>query len=395
MNDPSLPLSGLRVFDLSQGIAGPYGSMMLAAQGADVIKVEPPEGDWIRLGRQAIRGHVPAALSVNVGKRSLALDLKQPAARAAAQRVALGCDVVIESFRPGVVERLGLDAATLRALKPDLVYCSINGFGSSGPLSSRPVIDHVAQAYCGWMSLNADAQGVPQRTRNVVLADQVTGLFASQAIASALVRRFRFGEGTRLEVTLAGAMAAFLAPRIVSHVLSEGRATQVEFTVPTGDYATADGLLVLAVRTPADVQQLCRLAGCESLLGDPRFATPAARAQHGEAMRQALAGPLMARSALDWEALLAGQGVLACAVRDIGGFLASQASDGLALVEGGVMPGFGALPLVRIPGAPAWSGRSRAPHPPAVGEHSREILLEAGLSEPEVGAVLGHAAAPA
>jgi crotonobetainyl-CoA:carnitine CoA-transferase CaiB-like acyl-CoA transferase len=388
MNDRALPLAGLRVFDLSQGIAGPYCSMLLAAQGADVIKVEPPEGDWIRLQRQAIRGHVPAGLAVNVGKRSLALDLKHTPARAAAQRIAAGCDVVLESFRPGVVDRLGLGPASLRAQSPTLVYCSINGFGSTGPLSDRPVIDHVAQAYCGWMSLNADAQGVPQRTRNIVLADQVTGVFASQAITSALLGRFRHGEGATLEVTLAGAMAAFLGPRIVSHVLSDGRATQVEFTVPTGDYATADGLLVIAVRTPGDVAQLCALTGCAGLLEDSRFATPAARAQHGEAMRQALAQHLLARSALEWEALLAGQGLLACAVRDIGGFLASQAADGLALVEKGEMPGYGPVPLVKVPGAAAWSGRARSMHPPAVGEHSREILLEAGLAASEIDEVL-------
>lgn len=391
MNDSALPLSGVRVFDLSQGIAGPYGSMLLAAQGADVIKVEPPEGDWIRLGRQAIRGHVPAGLAVNAGKRSLALDLKNPAARAAALRVVERCDVVLESFRPGVAERLGLGAAALRERHPALVYCSINGFGSSGPLSGRPVIDHVAQAYCGWMSLNADAQGVPQRTRNIVLADQVTGLFASQAITSALVRRFRSGEGATLEVTLAGAMAAFLAPRIVSHVLSEGRATQVEFTVPTGDYATAEGLLVIAVRSPADVGQLCTLVGCPGLLDDPRFATPPARAQNGEAMRAALAERFRQRPALEWEALLAGEGVLACAVRDIGGFLASQAADSLALVEEAQMPEFGPVPLVRIPGAGPWTGRERSAHPPAVGEHGREILHEAGLSKLEIeGALAGH-----
>ncbi len=388
MTLPALPLSGLRVFDLSQGIAGPYCSMLLAAQGADVIKVEPPQGDWIRLQRQAVRGHVPAGLSVNVGKRSLALDLKNAVARAAAQRVAAGCDVVLESFRPGVADRLGLGAAHLRERQPVLVYCSINGFGSSGPLSERPVIDHVAQAYCGWMSLNADAQGVPQRTRNIVLADQVTGLFASQAITGSLVQRFRRGEGATLEVTLAGAMAAFLAPRIVSHVLSEGRATQVEFTVPTGDYATADGLLVIAVRAPEDVARLCTLVECADLLQDARFATPAARAQHGGAERQALAERFLQRTALQWEALLAPEGVLACAVRDIGGFLASQAADGLDLVEQGEMPGFGVVPLVRIPGAPAWNGRARSSHPPAVGEHSREILQEAGLSDGEIEAAL-------
>lgn len=388
MNDNTLALAGVRVFDLSQGIAGPYASMMLAAQGADVIKVEPPEGDWIRLQRQAVRGHVPAGLSVNVGKRSLALDLKRPAARQAALRVAASCDVLIESFRPGVAARLGFGAEPLRGAHPTLVYCSINGFGSTSPLRDRPVIDHVAQAYCGWMALNADAQGVPQRTRNIVLADEITGLFAAHAITSALVGRFRTGAGRVLEITLAGAMAAFLAPRIVSHVLSEGRATQVEFTVPTGDYRTADGWLVLAVRSPSDVEQLCQLLDLAGLLEDARFATPAARASHGEAMRAALAQRLAQRTALQWEEQLAPAGVLACAVRDVGGFLASQARDGLALVESAAMPGYGPVPLVRMPGASAWEDRARSAHPPAVGEHSREILEEVGLSGPEIEAAL-------
>ena len=240
-------LQGMRIFDLSQGVAGPYCTMLMAAQGADVIKVEPPEGDWLRHARNRVRGHSPASLTVNAAKRSLVLDLKQPLVRQKAREIAQQCDVVVESFRPGVVERLGLDASTLCALNPELVYCSISGFERASAIAKRPVIDHIAQAYSGWMYLNADANGVPQRTRNVVLADQICGLYAYEAIASALIRRLRFGGGEHLEISLAGAMAAFLAPRITSHVLSGGNTANAQFLVPTGEYPTLDGILTLAV----------------------------------------------------------------------------------------------------------------------------------------------------
>ena len=381
-------LAGLRVFDLSQGVAGPYCTMLMAAQGADVMKVEPPEGDWLRRGRNQVRGHSPASLVVNAGKRSVALDLKRPEVREVARRVAAGCDIVVENFRPGVTGRLGLDADTLLALNPSLVYCSITGFGRHGPLAGRAVIDHVAQAYSGWMSVNADAAGVPQRTRSVVLADQITGLYAYEAVASALVRRFRFGGGEHVEVTLAGAMAALLAPRITAHVLSEGRAGNAEFLPPTGEYETAQGLLTIAVLDPSGVARLFEALGCAGWLEDPRFATAAARLEHAEALRSEIGALLKARTALQWETALSGQGVMACTVRDIDGFLASQAEDGLDLVETADVPGLGDCPLVRIPGAPAWSGRKRPARAPALGEHGRAVLAEAGVPDAQIDLVL-------
>lgn len=393
MSTRPAPLHGIRVFDLSQGVAGPYCTLLMTAQGADVIKVEPPEGDWIRHGRNQVRGHSPASLAVNAGKRSLALDLKQPAARDAARAVAAGCDVVVESFRPDVVERLGLDAASLQVHNRDLVYCSISGFGHDGPLAGRAVIDHIAQAYCGWMSINADTAGVPQRTRNVVLADQITGLYAYEAVASALIRRFRFGGGDRVEVTLAGAMAAFLAPRITSHLLSDGRVGNAEFLAPTGEYETADGLLTIAVLRPGDVERLFAALGRADWLADPRFATAAARLEHAIALRDEVAARLATRSARQWEAELADKGVMACAVRDIGGFVQSQAEDGLDLIETTTVPGLGDCPLVRIPGAPPWAGREVPARAPTVGEHGRRILEEAGMPSGQIDRLLGGAKA--
>lgn len=377
-------LAGVKVFDLSQGIAGPYCTMLMAAQGADVIKVEPIEGDWIRRSSNLVRGQAPAALAVNAGKRSISFDLKQPSERGLAIRIAASCDIIVESFRPGVVEKFGLDAASMQALRPDLVYCSITGFGQMGSLSARPVIDHIAQAYSGWMSVNADASGLPQRTRNVVLADQITGLYAYQAVSSALIRTLRFGGGERLDVTLIGAMAAFLAPRITSHILSEGRAGNAEFMPPTGDYSTLDGILVVAVQKAADVERLFALVGRSDLLLDHRFSTPKARRTNAEALRNELGQTFQTKTALDWEKQLADMNVMVCAARDMSGFLASQQSDGLALVDTVTLPEFGDCPLVRIPGAPGWDGRTRVPGAPRVGEHTGQILQEVGLTPEEI-----------
>ncbi len=373
-NTTPLAMDGIRVLDLTQGIAGPYATMLMAAHGAEVIKVEPPGGDWIRNARNQIRGHAPAAIAVNVGKHSIQLDLKNPGELALAQRIAQTCDVVVESYRPGVVERLGLGAEQLCQDRPTLVYCSVTGFGRDSELRDRPVIDHVAQAYSGWMHVNADESGMPQRTRNVVLADQITGLYAYQAIASAVLRRFRFGTGQQLEVTLAGAMAAFLAPRIISSALSDGKVGNAEFTAPTGDYPTRQGILVVAVQKPADVEKLFALLGRAEVLQDARFSTPASRLQNAEALRRELAAVLQARTAAQWEQLLAPQGVMACEARDIPHFLASQHSDGLDLIETLALPDAGPCPLVRVPGAAPWHGRRTPPRFPRVGEDLQHIL---------------------
>lgn len=374
MSHTPLAMEGLRVLDLTQGIAGPYSTMLMAAHGAEVIKVEPPGGDWIRHARNQIRGHAPAAIAVNVGKKSIQLDLKNPDDLATAQRIARTCDVVVESYRPGVVDRLGLGADQLRKDKPTLVYCSVTGFGRDSRLRDRPVIDHIAQAYSGWMHINADENGMPQRTRNVVLADQITGLYAYQAIASALLRRFRFGTGEQLEVTLAGSMAAFLAPRIISSALSDGKVGNAEFTAPTGDYATRQGVLVVAVQKPADVERLFSLLERSDVLRDARFATPQARAQNADALRRELAAVLQSRTAAQWEEQLATQGVMACEARDIPQFLASQRGDGLDVIETLALPGVGPCPLVTVPGATPWQGRRTATHFPQVGEDLQHIL---------------------
>lgn len=379
-----LPLSGIRVFDLTQGVAGPYCGMMLAAQGADVIKVEPFNGDWLRASRNRYRGHAPAIITCNVGKRSLALDLKRPEGRALAQRVAASCDIVMESFRPGVANKLGLGHATLSAQRPQLIYASISGYGSTGPLRERGAVDQIMQAFSGWMPLNADAEGQPQRTRNVVLADQIMGLYAYQAISTALIGQLRHGRGAHLDLSLVGAMAAFLATRITTHVLSDGAASNVYFAAPTGEYTTQDGVLMLAMRKPSDYGLLCDLIDRPDLKTDPRFATPEARAKSARDLEQEVANALTKRTALDWETRLNEVGFMACAVRSVGEFIATPQVQALGLVETVELEGLGACPLVRLPGGPSWAEHGDTLQIPQVGQHSRDILREAGYTDAQI-----------
>lgn len=385
-----LPLAGIRVFDLTQGVAGPYCSMMLAAQGADVIKIEPFEGDWLRASRNRYRGHAAGIITCNVGKRSLALNLKRPEAREIAQRVAADCDIIMESFRPGVADKLGLGQTALSAQRPQLIYASISGYGSRGPLRDRGAVDQIMQAFSGWMPLNADAAGKPQRTRNVVLADQIMGLYAYQAISTALIGQLRHGRGAHLEMSLVGAMAAFLATRITTHLLSNGSAGNVYFAAPTGEYPTKDGILMLAMRKPSDFGLLCELIGRTDLETDPRFATPEGRASHTRELEQEVTSALNTRSALEWETLLNDAGFMACAMRTVGEFIETPQVQALGLVETVDLKGMAACPLVRLPGGPSWSDKADTAQIPQIGQHSREILREAGYTDAQIDHYLTH-----
>ncbi|HKK31465.1 MAG TPA: CoA transferase, partial [Alphaproteobacteria bacterium] len=176
---------GIRVFDATQGVAGPHCAMLLAQHGADVVKLEPMAGDWGRAIGKKHGEHSAYGLAVNRGKRSIAVDLKNPEGVAIAKRLAAGADVVLESFRPGVMGRFGLDYASVKTGNPSVIYLSVTGYGQEGPYSKRPVTDSVIQAYSGWMSINKDKDGLPQRI-SIIAVDVMTGLYAFQAVAPAL-----------------------------------------------------------------------------------------------------------------------------------------------------------------------------------------------------------------
>ena len=230
--------AGLRVLDLGQGVAAPYCAMLLAMNGAEIVKIEPLDGDWSRGLGTRYGDQTAMSAHYNRGKRSLALDLRAAAARDVAVALASRADIVIEGFRPGVAARLGLGYEELRARNPRLLYLSVSGFGQEGPYAAVPCTDSVAQAFSGLMSVNLGNDGAPHRVGAIII-DTLTGLYAAQALGVALYARERFGRGQRLEVSLAQCAAAILGHKLAEHVLEGGAPRQLN--VPTGAYRTGEG----------------------------------------------------------------------------------------------------------------------------------------------------------
>ncbi len=194
MTDGQRAFDGINVLDFSQGVAGPHATMLLAQHGANVMKVEPLAGDWGRALGAVYNDHCAHSIAFNRGKRSLAMDMKNPDALAVARRIAEKADVIVEAFRPGVMAKFGLSYDQVKAVNPNVIYLSVTGFGQSGPNSNRPVTDAVIQAYSGLMTVNRDKDGIPQRL-NMIPIDVTTGLYAFQALSAALMRKFRYGTG--------------------------------------------------------------------------------------------------------------------------------------------------------------------------------------------------------
>jgi crotonobetainyl-CoA:carnitine CoA-transferase CaiB-like acyl-CoA transferase len=254
------PYRGLRVLDFGQGIASPYCAMLLGVYGADVVKVEPPEGDWSRYLGTTYGNHTTLSAVYNRGKRSLCLDMKHKDGIAIAQRLAKDCDVLIEGFRPGVAARLGLGYENLSRDNSGLIYLSISGFGQAGPYSKRPGSDSVAQAYSGLVSINVGNDGTPHRV-GTTISDIVTGVYAFQAIATTLFSRAAVGTGRWIDVNLAQSTAALLGHKVAEYIL-EGGAPRA-LNVPASTYQTSDGwMMVTLVNEPCRFRWSCRLGRC-------------------------------------------------------------------------------------------------------------------------------------
>jgi crotonobetainyl-CoA:carnitine CoA-transferase CaiB-like acyl-CoA transferase len=227
------PYRGLRVLDFGQGVASPYCAMLLAVYGADVIKVEPPEGDWSRRLGTSYGTHSTLSAVYNRGKRSLCLDLKSEKGLEIARRLAAESDVFIEGFRPGVAARLGLGYDLLSHTNPGLIYLSVSGFGQSGPYASRPCTDSVAQAFSGLVAVNVGNDDVPHRV-GTTISDIGTGVYAFQAISTALFARATVGKGRWIDVSLTQSTAALLGHKLAEHVLERGSPRALN--VPAGTY---------------------------------------------------------------------------------------------------------------------------------------------------------------
>ncbi|MBP7240771.1 CoA transferase [Amaricoccus sp.] len=376
------PLSGIRVLDLSRVLAGPYCTALLADLGAEIIKIEPPQGDDYRHIGPFKDGESALFTLNNRGKRSLVLDLKDPADLALARAIAARVDVVVENFRPGVAARLGLGAEALRAENPRLIYCSISGFGQEGPFRDLPAYDLVVQAMSGLMAATGEEGGAPLKAGESV-ADLIAGLFASWSILAALVRRGATGEGATLDVAMYDALFSMLTTSHALHLYAGVAPSRVgnrhPLSTPFGCFATSDGQVVIAVLNGKQFQRLAALIGRPEIADDPRFATDESRTAHEPEIRaviEAWSGRLTTEEAV---AALAAEGLPTAPIRDIAQAAASAHSAARGLVTGLAHPVLGSAPVVGQPVRFDGAKPVAATSAPRLGGDRAAILKSLGL----------------
>ncbi len=371
-----LPFEGLRVLDLSQGIAGPYCGMMLARNGADVIKLEPTgTGCWSRQLGKAVGDQTAHSLIVHRGKRSLALDLKSSRGVEIARRLAADCDVLIQNYRVGKIDRFGLDYGTVRKTNEAIVYLSITGFGASGPNADLPATDSVMQAYTGLMSINRDASGMPQRL-NMLAIDFACGLYGFQAVSAALYAKAMKGRGAHIQTSLLEASLAYQEAAMIESAL-QGDVVE-PIGMPVGTFRTRDGYMSINARRQPQFERFAKLLGREEWIADKRFVDPRTRVEHREALLDLLRPIIETKTTDEWCALLSEIDVLHGRVhthKDIFEDPQVKAISALRWVDDPVL---GRVPMASLPGQPAPATGDRYTLSPGLGEHTREILAELG-----------------
>jgi len=369
------PYRGLRVLDFGQGIASPYCAMLLGVYGAEIIKVEPPEGDWSRFLGTTYGNHTTLSAVYNRGKRSLCLDMKNKDALAVARRLAKDCDVLIEGFRPGVAARLGIGYEELSRDNPGLIYLSVSAFGQSGPYSKRPGSDSVAQAFSGLVSVNLGNDKTPHRVGTTV-SDVVTGVYAFQAIATTLFARATVGTGRWIDVNLCQSTAALLGHKVAEHVL-EGGAPRA-LNVPAGSYQTSDGWMMVTLVNEPQYKRLCAAIAREDLANDPRFADFASRADSADTLISQLREVFLTQPTQAWLSRLHAADLIAERILNPGEWLRNAHVEATKASVCQDTPGVGPVYTPRTPGIASLSEDNLCPAPD-IGQDSVAVLTEAGL----------------
>ncbi|MEE9264273.1 MAG: CoA transferase [Vicinamibacteria bacterium] len=391
MSAPLSPLSGVTVLDLSRILAGPYCTMVLGDLGAEVLKVEPPNGDDSRgWGPPFVKGESAYFLAVNRNKRSICINLKRASGRDLLHRLAGKADVLVENFRPGTLDRLGFSYETIRSARPEIIYCSISGYGHSGPLRQRPGYDAVMQGEGGWMSLTGEPDGPPLKV-GASLADIFTGTMAAQGILAALHQRATTGKGQKVDVALFDSVLATLCYQAQGYLLTgevpERLGNRHPSLSPYETFQTADGYVIVGVGNDSLWVSFCRAVGRPDL-DEPRFKTNALRVENYVELKKLLVPMFRSGSTQHWLDVLEPAEIPVGRVRSVPEALSNpQVADRQMLIEV-EHPTVGRM---RMTGNPIkMSGLPDAPSlpPPLFGQHTEEVLAEKlNLSSEEIEAL--------
>ena len=387
----SKPFAGVKVLDFTRVLAGPYGTYQLALLGADVVKVESREGDDMRFGNRKDawekRGLAAPWIAVNSGKRSITLDLKKPKAIEIIKRLVATADVVMENFRPGVMEKLGLGYETLKAINPKLIYCAVSGFGQVGPQAKTAAFDGMIQAMSGLMSITGFPANGPTRV-GFAGADVMSGATAAFGVASALYQRTHTGKGQLVDVAMIDAVMGYLAQQFTEHMITgrvHEQAANLSVTrKPTGNlFKTKDGWIVLAVMTDPQFQRLMKVLGREDTLADPRFSDWPTRIANNTALHEIIEAVMKTETSDTWTGRFARNDIPAGRVHSIPETAQLDLFQHRTVLQT-VETEHGPIKVIGS-GFRLEHGGGSVDRPPAtLGQHTDEVLGEAGYSAAEI-----------
>jgi len=386
---PRGPLAGLTVLDLTRVLSGPYCTMLLADMGARVIKIEQPgRGDETRAwGPPFVAGESAYFLSINRNKESVTLDFKQPGGRAALGKLLDRADVLVENFRPGTLDRLGLGYDTIKTTHPRAVYCSISGFGQTGPRRHQAGYDAVMQAEGGLMSVTGAADGPAFRV-GVAIADLVAGLLAAQGIVLALYSRDRTGRGQHVDVGMLDGVVSLLTYHASMHLTTATMSQRVgnrhATIAPYDTFSAADGEIFLAVGNDDQFRRFCEVTGLQTLLAEERFATNPARVVHHSELRERLVPVLRQESRAHWNEVLGRAGVPCGAVRDVPDALSDPQLLARNMIEAVEHATAGTLKVLGVPIKLSETPGSVRTAPPTLGQHTTQVLADLGITLDEI-----------
>ncbi len=382
-------LAGLRVLELTQVMAGPFCGQVLADMGADVVKVEPPSGDSSRrsLGFTMKGDDTAAFLAVNRNKRSLALDLKRPQGQEVFRKLAETADVVVENFRPGVMDALGIGYATVSARNPRVIYCSISGYGADGPFAGRPGLDNIIQGFAGLMSVTGFEGGEPVRV-GIPIADLLTGLYGAYGVLAALQARERTGRGQVVETSLLESMVGTLGFQAVRYLnggdVPPPAGNHHPINAPYGVFKTRDGYVTIGATGDKRWRAFCEVIDAPEFLEDPRFATNGGRHRHRLELAELIGEKLQAHTSDEWEAILNDAGIPCGPVYRMDQSLEHPQVRHREMVVERQHPAAGTIRLLGLPVKLTETPGDVHRVPPLLGQHTDEVLNEIGLDAAEI-----------